>query len=164
MAKPIVHARSSVKKWGGTELDYIEIHNFLDSSKSVVSDARHRCLTHNSWFIGCNGPMERIFGVVITNSDGREVAVRDICEQHILEDYQQRFIPTPQDFLVNLQMQPWMLNGIAGKPESCRNVELSSSPRRPAPKSPPAQTKTPENDSHIEQADHNDKRYEIDLI
>ena len=30
---------------------------------------------------------------------------------HILEDYR-KFVPTPQDFLKHLEIQPWMNNGV----------------------------------------------------
>ena len=44
MSKPYVHAVSSAKKFGGIWEDYIDIHEFLDSSKAVMSDLRHRAL------------------------------------------------------------------------------------------------------------------------
>lgn len=46
MSKPFIHAQSSAKKFGGIWEDYISIHEFLDSSKSVIADNRHRALTH----------------------------------------------------------------------------------------------------------------------
>lgn len=111
MSKPWVHANNSVRRFGGSVEDYIEIHNFMDSSKSCIGDNRHRALTHNSWFIGADGPLEKIFGVVIKNSDGKEISVRDIGEQHILEDFGMRFIPTAQDYLQEIEFQSWMNNG-----------------------------------------------------
>lgn len=84
MSKPYLHAVSSAKRWNGEPEDYLEIHDFMDSSKSVFPDNRHRVLTHNSWFVFI---VERIFGHNITNSDGKKVSVRDICERHILEDF-----------------------------------------------------------------------------
>jgi hypothetical protein len=39
------------------------------------------------------------------------VSVADIGERHILEDYGMKFIPTPQDYIQNMRMQPWMNNG-----------------------------------------------------
>ena len=51
MAKPHIHALSSVRSFGGLEEDYLPIHEFLDSSKAIVADNRHRAFTHNSWFI-----------------------------------------------------------------------------------------------------------------
>lgn len=118
MAKPWIHAESSARKFGGQPEDYIEIHNFMDSSKSAFPDNRHRVLTHNSWFIGPDGPLERAFGITITNSDGRSVSVREIGEQHVLEDYGNRYIPSPQDFIENMEYQDWMNNGIGAAPPS----------------------------------------------
>lgn len=105
--KPHLHARSSARRFGGTPDDYLPIHNFLDSSKAALPDNRHRALTHNSWFIGT--VMERVFGVTIVNADGREVSVRDVAEQHVLEDYGGRFIPTAQDFFGDMPLAPWMV-------------------------------------------------------
>lgn len=120
MAKPFIHAKSSVKKFGGRENDYLEIHNLLDSSKSVVADNRHRVFTHNSWFVSVI--IERIFGITITNSDGKEVSTREIAEQHILEDFG-GFIPSGQDFLEELDYKEWM-NG-NGLPASRNKLRLN---------------------------------------
>ncbi len=120
MAKPWIHAESSANKFGGKPEDYIEIHNLMDSSKSVLADNRHRALTHTSWFLFI---LEKIFGTVITNSEGKKVSVRDVGEQHILEDFGQRFIPTPQDYLAELPMQDWMNNGKGKPPPSFKIVE-----------------------------------------
>jgi len=113
MSKPWIHAVSSARKFGGKPEDYIEIHNLMDSSKATVADGRHRALTHTSWFIGFI--LEKVFGVTITNSDNRKVSVRDVGEQHVLEDFGGRFIPTPQDYFENTEFQEWMLAG-KGKP------------------------------------------------
>jgi hypothetical protein len=122
MSKPWIHACSSARKWGGIPEDYLPIHNLMDSSKSALGDNRHRALTHNTWFIGPDGILERVFGVVIRNSEGREVSVRDIGEQHVLEDFGHRFIPSAQDYLEGIEWQPWMNNGREGAPPSHRKV------------------------------------------
>lgn len=119
MAKPYIHALSSVKKFGGCVEDYIEIHNLMDSSKSVMSDVRHRALTHNAWFIG--HILEKIFGVTITNSDGKKVSVRDIGEQHVAEDFGNKFIPSAQDWLEKVPVHDWMNNG-SGNPPSFAEI------------------------------------------
>jgi hypothetical protein len=106
MAKPLYHSMSSVKKHGGVIEDYIEIHNLMDSSKIAFADNRHRALTHNSWFI--NTIIEKIFGVYITNADGKKIPTKQIAEQHVLEDYGMRFIPTAQDFLESMPHREWM--------------------------------------------------------
>ena len=117
MAKPFIHAQSSARKFGGHPNDYIDIHNLMDSSKSVIADNRHRALTHNSWFISTI--IERIFGITIVNSDGREISTRDVAEQHVLEDYGGEFIPSAQDFLQELTYKEWM-NGNGIPPQGSR--------------------------------------------
>lgn len=120
MAKPIVHAISSAKKFGGVPEDYVEIHTFMDTSKGAIPDNRHRALTHTSWFLSTI--LERVFGTHFKNSDGRTIATRDIGEQHVLEDFQGRFIPTAQDFLQVMDIQEWMNNGNKGTPPSHQRI------------------------------------------
>lgn len=114
--KPYIHALSSAKKHGGEAADYLDIHNLMDSSKAAMADNRHRALTHNAWFIGTI--LEKIFGVVRYNSAGKAYSVRDIGEEHVLEDNRGKFIPCAQDYLQEMEMKPWMQNG-AGVPPSC---------------------------------------------
>ena len=45
MAHPTVHAKSSVKKWGGQVEDYMHIHEWFDATKSWVGHSIHR--THH---------------------------------------------------------------------------------------------------------------------
>lgn len=112
--KPLIHAKSSARKYGGKWEDYIEIHNFMDSSKGAISDNRHRALTHNSWFIAPGGPLEMAFGVEVINSEGKSISVRDIGEQHIVEDFG-GYIPTAQDYLQAMEYQLWMGDNGAGR-------------------------------------------------
>jgi hypothetical protein len=90
----------------------------MDSSKGTIADSRHRALTHNAWFLSVI--LEKIFGVVITNSEGRKVSVRDIGEQHVLEDYRLRFIPSAQDFLQEIEIKEWMVSGKGQPPSSAK--------------------------------------------
>ena len=53
---------------------------------------------------------ERVFGLTLTNSAGREIPVRWIGEQHVREDCQGR-IPSMADWLRRIQPEPWMANG-----------------------------------------------------
>lgn len=128
MSKPWIHAESSARRFGGKPEDYIEIHNLMDSSKGTIADNRHRALTHNAWFVGTI--LEQIFGVCFENSAGRTVQVRDIGEQHVLEDYNGQYIPSAQDFLEKMPMEDWMNNGRNGAPPSYRAVLASRPPRR----------------------------------
>lgn len=151
MAHPITHAESSARRYGGVPEDYLEIHDFMDSSKAAFPDNRHRALTHTSWFIFV---VERVFGHEIDltcpdcrgrgkfhKSDGSysqwtepcskcratgrlgKAKVRYVCEQHILEDFGGKFIPTPADFLGAMEFEPWMNNGVEGEPASQRKME-----------------------------------------
>jgi hypothetical protein len=69
-----------------------------------------RLMTHNTWFAYTIVP--KIFGYNITNSDGKSVDTTDIAMLHIAEDFRMKFVPTPQDYLKHLQVQPWMNNGV----------------------------------------------------
>lgn len=119
MAIPLIHAESSVKRYGGSVEDYLSIHSFMDSSKGCVSDNRHRIFTHNSWFVV--NVIPRVFGEMITNSDGKRVSTKDIAEWHCIEDFR-GFIPTPQDYIEHLEMANWINNGF-GRPNRFKNKE-----------------------------------------
>jgi hypothetical protein len=69
-----------------------------------------RLLTHNTWFAYHIIP--KIFGYNITNSDGKSIDTVDIAMLHIAEDFRMKFVPTPQDYLKHLDVQPWMCNGV----------------------------------------------------
>lgn len=107
--KPWIHAKASASKYGGKPEDYIAIHDFIDCSKSAFPDMRHRAILHNSL-----GPYiaEQIFGHIIVNSDGKEVSVRDACEDHIIQDL--GFIPAVSQWLDYMQI-PWWAGGQRGK-------------------------------------------------
>ena len=120
MSKPITHAESSARRHGGVADDYIDIHDFMDSSKQALGDNRHRALTHTTWFI--SNVIERVFGHQIVNSAGRKVSTRQIAEDHVLEDYGGRFIPTVQDFMADMPYAQWMNNGRGGVPPSFKKI------------------------------------------
>lgn len=101
--KPYLHAKISVKKFGGKAEDYIDIHNFIDSSKACMPDIRHRAILHSAF--GCY-LVEQMYGVTRVNSDGKEYSPRDVAEAHIIEDL--GFIPTVEKYLNNMTIQPWM--------------------------------------------------------
>ncbi len=100
------HARSSAVKYGGSPEDYLKIHLWFDESKSHYADLRHRALRHHSFGIW---QCEQVFGPFIRNSEGKEVPVRFIAEQHVKEDL--GYIPTVQEWLSHINPQPWMLKG-----------------------------------------------------
>jgi hypothetical protein len=101
---PHHHAMTTVKRWGGKPEDYAAIHDWFDATKEQLADVRHRALRHHAQGIF---EAERVFGRVIVNSDGRQVPVRYIGEQHVKEDCGGR-IPTVADWLCEIRMQPWM--------------------------------------------------------
>ncbi|MCK5697843.1 MAG: hypothetical protein KAI02_06755 [Gammaproteobacteria bacterium] len=93
----VKHCQISVKRWGGINSDYLEIHQFIDHTKSICADARHRIL-HTQWAV--NHIVVPIFGDTLINSDGKSVDIKDMCERdHLLMDYQNKFIPTLSDFV-----------------------------------------------------------------
>ena len=81
--KPHIHARNSAKKYGGAPEDYQVIHDTMDSSNSAHASMRHRLIFHSAFGIYI---VERIHGILMTNHDGVKVSVRDIAEDHVLED------------------------------------------------------------------------------
>ena len=103
MAHSYHHAVSSARKFGGIPADYQAVHDWLDGSKQILADFRHRALRHHAE--GCFAA-EALFGRTITNSDGREVPVRLVAEQHILEDLGR--IPSFADWVRNIRPEPWM--------------------------------------------------------
>ena len=103
--KPYIHARNSVKRYGGVLEDYLPIHNWFDSTKAASADFYHRAILHNSFGIFL---AEQLFGVVIRNSDGKNISVRDIAEDHVKEDCCGK-IPTIDDWLKDLPQKAWMV-------------------------------------------------------
>lgn len=103
MAHPFEHAESSTKRFGGRPEDYLAIHRWFDESKAFFPDFPHRALRHHTEGIFL---AERIFGVTVRNSDGAEVAVRYLGEQHVREDLGR--VPTVQDWLTRINPERWM--------------------------------------------------------
>jgi hypothetical protein len=101
--KPLIHAKVSVKKFGGKVDDYLAIHEFIDSSKIAVADIRHRAMLHSAWGIYM---VEKVFGSYFKNSDGKDISTRDVAEEHIQEDL--GFIPTMQDWIEKIPIEGWM--------------------------------------------------------
>ena len=103
MAHSYHHAVSSARKFGGIPADYQAVHDWIDGSKQIIADFRHRALRHHAE--GCFAA-EALFGTTLTNSAGREIPVRLIAEQHILEDLGR--IPSFADWVRNIRPEPWM--------------------------------------------------------
>lgn len=62
-------------------------------------------------------------GTSILNSENRRISVRDVAERHILEDFKSKFIPTVQDFLGSVKIEPWMDNGRGLPPSMIKENE-----------------------------------------
>jgi hypothetical protein len=103
MTHTFYHAKSSVKRWGGTVEDYLAIHEWFDAGKEHCGTFLHRALRHHAEGIFW---AEEKFGKVITNSDGKIVPVRYVGELHTLEDCGK--IPTLNDWLSRIQPAGWM--------------------------------------------------------
>lgn len=101
--KPYLHGKVSAKKFGGKPEDYQAIHDFLDSSKACFPDMRHRAILHSSFGIYI---AEKVFGINLKNSDGKLVSVRDVAEQHVIDDMGR--IPTVGDYLEGMPMYEWL--------------------------------------------------------
>lgn len=106
--KAMYHAKSSARHYGGQPGDYLDVHEFIDSSKEHVADVRHRALLHSSFGVGM---VAKMFGssMHVTKRHGKgllEVSLRDIAERHILEDIGR--IPSVQDWLDAMDVRPWM--------------------------------------------------------
>ena len=107
MAHSNHHAESSARKFGGPPPDYHALHDWFDATKAYLATPAHRALRHSSFGIF---EAEQVFGRVITNSEGRDVPVRFVAEQHVREDC--RRIPSVGDWLSELPLRAWMVNGV----------------------------------------------------
>ncbi|MFI7096392.1 DUF6915 family protein [Streptomyces lydicus] len=96
------HAQSAARKWGGDPEDYLPIEEFIDSSKQIIGDVRHRSLYHHTAGVYL---CQRIFGDVLTVGR-RKIPVRLIAERHILEDL--GWLPSPADYIGGMAIEPWM--------------------------------------------------------
>ena len=88
MAHPDHHAESSARKFGGCPSDYRAIHNWFDATKAHCALPGHRALRHSSLGIF---EAERVFGRSLTTF---------------------RRIPSVSDWLADLPLKPWMVNGM----------------------------------------------------
>lgn len=105
---PYIHASNSARRHGGIPEDYLEIHQFMDSAKEHLGTIVHRLILHNTFGIAL---AEKMFGDIIqtgtgkfvkqnfiTNSDGKKVFVRDIAQEHVLEDLHGKIPTLSQQF------------------------------------------------------------------
>lgn len=118
--KPLLHAKVSVHKFGGKVEDYIQLHNWMDSTKAHLPDMRHRMILHNAWVIFTG---EQIFGTYFKNSDDKDISVRDVLEQHVLDDL--GHIPTLEQCLRDLPAEPWMGSAVRGTPMKMKISDIN---------------------------------------
>lgn len=108
MAHPIIHSKSSAKKFGGTWEEYIHIHNWFDETKSWYGHSHHRIFRHHSEGIF---EMEKIFGSSFVNSEGKTVYTRYVGEQHVKEDCY-NYIPSAKEWMLAMESKEkpmWMI-------------------------------------------------------
>lgn len=106
MSHPVEHAKSSARKFGGSWLDYLEIHEWFDATKAWIGHSKHRMFRHHSEGIF---ECEKIFGQMIENSAGKKVYVRYVGEQHVKEDCN-NYIPTAKEWVDNINTPTvWMI-------------------------------------------------------
>lgn len=111
MSHPYHHAMSSVKQFGGQESDYLEIHQWFDATKSHMANYRHRALRHHTLgaeIASAVFDQRRIsYNGMLVNSDGANVTISQIAEQHVREDCGQ--YATAVDWVLGLRAETWML-------------------------------------------------------
>ena len=106
MAHPWQHAKSSARKFGGVATDYLEIHEWFDETKAWIGHSKHRIFRHHSEGIF---ECEKKFGIMITNSDNKDVYVRYVGEQHVKEDCN-GYIPSAKEWVDNINTPTqWMI-------------------------------------------------------
>lgn len=105
MAKPIVHAESSAKKFGGDSFQYLHVHQFLDGTKSAHATVKHRAVLHS--VEGC-----ALTSIVLGDRCGpdNQISTLDVALRHVEEDLGR--VPTLLDYLNELTLEPWMFRGV----------------------------------------------------
>lgn len=94
----IFHAKSSVRKFGGTLEFYLPIHSWFDGTKAIRADFRHRALRHHKQGVIL---AKQVFGEFINN-----IPVEQIGEQHNMEDFQ--YNPDASDWYKLITHEAWM--------------------------------------------------------
>ena len=98
MAHPLIHAKSSAKRFGGKPEEYAHIHEWFDETKKWLGHSNHRLWRHHSEGIF---EAERLFGKSFVNSDGKTVYTRYVGEQHVREDCN-NYIPSAKEWIIHI--------------------------------------------------------------
>lgn len=102
MAHPYHHALSSAKIFGGKAEDYMALHSWLDATKEMYADFRHRALRHHVEGVAL---ARHYFGEFIINSENEEVTTEEVLFQHIEEDCLE--LVSIKDWLSEYQLPVW---------------------------------------------------------
>jgi uncharacterized protein DUF6915 len=95
------HAQSAARKWGGAPEDYIAVEEFIDSSKQIIGDVRHRSIYHHTLGVWL---CQQVFGRTLTIR--REHGQLLVAERHIIEDL--GWLPSPADYIRDMPIASWM--------------------------------------------------------
>ena len=117
--KPFIHAKNSARKYGGAWEEYLKYHEWFDQTKAHIADMRHRAILHNSFGIYL---LAQCFGDHFTNSEGKTVSVRDIGEDHVLEDI--GCIPSLSDCIKTMPLDQLELLGTRKKTSHVSMADL----------------------------------------
>mgnify|MGYP003587495183 CR=1 FL=1 len=60
----------------------------------------------------------------IINSDGKRVDTVDVALLHVAEDYRMKGVPSIQDIVQHIDIQPWMVNGAKPIPSGTSKKEV----------------------------------------
>jgi hypothetical protein len=116
------HAQSCARKWGGEPQDYLKVHEFIDSSKKIIGDVRHRSVYHHTLGVWL---CQEIFGTTLTVGR-KQIPVREIAERHIIEDL--GWLPSPANYIKGMPIEPWM-GGKLHKVMPLSTLNLTGSPQ-----------------------------------
>lgn len=95
---PIEHNKTAAAKFGGVPGEYDFINQWLDETKAWYCNSLHRMFRHHSEGIF---EAERVLGVSFTNSEGKQVYTRYVCEMHIREDLN-GYIPSACEWIKHI--------------------------------------------------------------
>lgn len=96
-------AKNSARKFGGVMEDYLPLHAWFCETQEWVDGKAHYAFRHHTQGIF---EAEQKFGYVISNSHGKDIPTRILCEIHIKDEL--GFIPTALEVIQFLSVDKWM--------------------------------------------------------